>query len=110
MRHNTGGLQQLAVATGAVLVQLGDRITNALTSGGMAQFIKEVGSVACFTGVANQSGQPAMSLPLDQTATGIPLGSQFIGRFGDEGTLYQLAGQLEAAHPWFERTAPMQGR
>jgi amidase len=44
-----------------------------------------------------------MSLPLDQAPSGTPIGSQIIGRFGDETTLYRLAGQLESAHPWFER-------
>jgi amidase len=53
--------------------------------------------------IANVTGQPAMSLPLDRDERGLPVGSHFIGRFGDEATLYRLAGQLEAAHPWFDR-------
>ena len=72
----------------------------------VGRFISEVGSVACFTAVANITGQPAMSLPLDQASNGLPLGSQVIGRFGDEATLFRLAGQIERAHPWFERIAP----
>ncbi len=76
----------------------------------VARFVGEVGTVACFTAVANMTGQPAMSLPLDQTPAGAPVGSQIIGRFGDETTLFRLAGQLEAAHPWFERLPPMPTR
>ncbi len=72
----------------------------------VGRFISEVGSVACFTAVANITGQPAMSLPLDHASNGLPLGSQVIGRFGDEATLFRLAGQIERAHPWFERIAP----
>jgi amidase len=78
-----------------------------LVGSDVSRFLTEVGSVACFTALANVTGQPAMSLPLDHTPAGIPLGSQFIGRFGDEATLFRLAGQFEAAHPWFDRTAPM---
>lgn len=52
------------------------------------------------TQMANWTGQPAMSVPLNQTKSGLPIGTHFMGRFGDEGTLFQLAGQLENARPW----------
>lgn len=58
-----------------------------------------------FTAIANATGQPAMSVPLDISESGRPLGSHFLGRFGDEATLFRLAGQLERAHPW-PRLAP----
>lgn len=57
-----------------------------------------------FTPLFNSTGQPAMSVPLGWTDGGLPVGMQFVGRFADEATLFQLAGQLEQAQPWFHRT------
>ena len=49
------------------------------------------------------TGQPALSLPLDWSAGGLPIGVQLIGRPGDEATLLSLGGQLEEAAPWAHR-------
>lgn len=57
-----------------------------------------------FTPIFNATGQPAISLPLHQSTAGLPLGMMLTGRYGDEETLYSLAGQLELALPWKERT------
>ncbi len=58
---------------------------------------------SCYTALQNQTGQPAMSVPLHWTDHGLPVGVQFAGRLGEEEVLYSLAGQLEIARPWFQR-------
>ncbi|MES2341796.1 MAG: amidase, partial [Pseudomonadota bacterium] len=55
----------------------------------------------------NNTGQPAMTVPLAWSKGGLPIGLQFVGRMADEATLFRLAGQLEAAKPWFDRVAPI---
>ncbi|MDE2486167.1 MAG: amidase, partial [Alphaproteobacteria bacterium] len=54
----------------------------------------------------NNTGQPAISLPLAWSASGLPIGLQFVARTGAEGLLYRLAGQIEQARPWFDKVAP----
>ncbi len=55
-----------------------------------------------WTPLFNISGQPAMSVPLFWSGSGLPIGVHFVGHFGDEAWLVQLAGQLVRARPWFE--------
>ena len=56
-----------------------------------------------FTAVCNATGVPAMSMPLEWTTDGLPVGLHFVGRFGAEEMLFSLAAQLEQARPWRER-------
>jgi amidase len=59
------------------------------------------------TPVANVTGAPAISLPLAWSDDGLPLGMMFTANYGDEATLFRLAGQLEQARPWFDKRPPL---
>ncbi len=56
-----------------------------------------------WTPVFNVTGQPAMSVPLHWNEAGLPIGMHFVGHWGDEATLFRLAGQLEKAKPWADK-------
>ena len=58
---------------------------------------------AAFTGLFNVTGQPAVSIPLYWTASGLPVGSMLVGRPADDATLLALSAQVEAARPWAHR-------
>lgn len=60
-----------------------------------------------FSYFANATGQPAMAVPTYWTPEGLPVGNQYIGRFGDEATLFRLASQIEAERPWARRHPPV---
>jgi amidase len=60
-----------------------------------------------FLPMFNASGQPAISLPLHQSASGLPIGMQLVGAFGSEPLLLRLSAQLEAALPWQDRVPPL---
>jgi Asp-tRNA(Asn)/Glu-tRNA(Gln) amidotransferase A subunit family amidase len=72
------------------------------------EYWRRVFTFSPFTVWFNITGQPAIMLPISQMETagaprGLPLAVQLAGRFGDEGTLFRLAAQLEAARPWIDR-------
>ncbi len=60
-------------------------------------------SCYAFSALSSLTGQPSMTLPLSETAEGLPVGVQINGHIGDDATLFQLAAQFEAAAPWDHR-------
>jgi len=66
-----------------------------------------VTTFAPWCAVFNQTGAPAMSVPLHWTENGLPIGMMFGARCGQERALFTLAGQLERAAPWKHRKPPV---
>ena len=61
-----------------------------------------------FTQLSNLTYTPSMSVPLAMAAPTpgapeLPIGGQFVARYGEEATLLRLAAQLEMAAPWAHR-------
>jgi len=56
-----------------------------------------------YTPQHNAAGIPAITLPLFTSRKGLPIGSMFGAKYGDERTLLELAYELEEAAPWANR-------
>jgi len=67
------------------------------------EFEETLGRYVPFTPLANFAGLPACSVPLGHDRSGLPIGSHFVARHGDEATLLQLSAQLERVRPWAHR-------
>jgi Asp-tRNA(Asn)/Glu-tRNA(Gln) amidotransferase A subunit family amidase len=93
----TPGLATLPVKLGWIDMMMDD----------VHEYWRRVFAFSPFTVWCNITGQPALMLPLGQSAEGLPVASQLIGRYGDEATLFRLGSQLEAACPWFGRKPAM---
>ncbi|MBC7228227.1 MAG: amidase [Thermoflexales bacterium] len=105
------GWLQPTGAKASALKLLGSLNAGALLNklAGIEALAEEVFAFIPFTPVFNVTGQPAMSVPLVWNDKGLPIGMHFVARFGDEATLFRLAGQLEQARPWFDRRPPVGG-
>jgi amidase len=71
------------------------------------QMLINSGAWVPFTPVFNVTGQPGVSLPLHQSADGLPIGVQFVGPPAGEEMLISLAAQVEQARPWADRWPPV---
>ncbi len=69
-------------------------------------FTDELYRFMCNTQPYNAIGAPAMSVPLAMSESGLPIGIHFAAKPGNDALLFQLAGQLEFARPWFDRVPP----
>jgi len=70
-------------------------------------FMRLCDETKVFTSAANVTGQPAITLPLGHSQSGLPIGVQFTARFGEESALIRLASSLEQEMPWRDRIPPV---
>jgi amidase len=59
--------------------------------------------VETFTALFNGTGHPALSLPLQVSRGGLPIGMQLVAGFGQEAKLLSIAAALETALSWADR-------
>lgn len=67
---------------------------------------RDIFDYTAYTMPSNAAGLPSMSVPLNWNVDGLPIGTLFTARYGDEATLFRLARQLELAYPWDHRRPP----
>ena len=63
----------------------------------------EIISMAAFTALYNITGQPAVSLPLHVSPSGLPVGVQLVAGPWQDALLFRVAAQIESAAPWADR-------
>jgi amidase len=63
----------------------------------------KIEAYVAWTPIANATGFPAISLPLQTSPEGLPIGLQLMAAADAEATLLQIARQLELAQPWQTR-------
>ena len=70
---------------------------------------KEVGprGHAIFTGWVNLCGHAAISVPSTPSPSGIPIGVQFVGGYGADDVILDLARAYERVAPWADRRPPI---
>ena len=56
-----------------------------------------------FCAIFNASGQPAASLPMAWSTTGLPIGIHLAAPYGQDEELIALCAELETAQPWAAR-------
>jgi amidase len=64
------------------------------------QIIDRLQGWVAFTPLQNVTGEPAISLPLAESANGLPVGMMLSAAVGEEVRLLELAYELEEARPW----------
>jgi amidase len=65
---------------------------------------------APYTELFNVTGQPAISLPLAMSRSGLPIGVQFAAPLGEDARLLSLAAWFEREQPWEPRLSELRRR
>ena len=93
----------LTPVTGSPAVPVGEQAPDGDFDTVMASVLQFV----AYTSPMNAAGAASMSVPLAWSPDGLPIGAMFSGKRGDDGLLFELALELEAARPWADRKPPV---
>jgi amidase len=93
---------QCAVPTGSI-----DGRTDRFS---LRQWNEDSYQFAPYTELFNVTGQPGVSLPLEQSSAGLPIGVQLAAPLGEDATLLSVAGWFERELPWSGRLAELRNR
>jgi amidase/6-aminohexanoate-cyclic-dimer hydrolase len=78
-----------------------------LSPANLGDYGRAIAAFSPYTALQNQTGVPAMSVPLFWNAEGLPIGVMFTAPHAREDVLFSLAAQLEAARPWADKRPPI---
>jgi amidase len=106
----TADLDILLTPTTATLPVLTGAIDSRTEGSDFARWAEDAYRYAPYTELYNVTGQPAVSLPLGNSRSGLPIGVHFAARLGCDDLLLALAGFLEREMPWHERSAALLNR
>jgi amidase len=99
-RQSAEFFTQYDVALTPTLATETPRIGHLTPTADYEQILERLLDWVAFTPLQNANGDPAISLPLQQTAAGLPQGMMFAAGTGQEATLIELAYELEEARPF----------
>lgn len=101
VRRITSGLRSSHdVVLTPTLADIPPRIGHLDPTAPYRQIIDRLVEWVAFTPLQNATGEPAISLPLAQSESGLPVGMMFAAGVGEEARLLELAFELEQARPW----------
>ncbi|MDT5189630.1 MAG: amidase, partial [Mycobacterium sp.] len=99
-RRMLGQLRDYDVLLTPTLAEEPPRIGHLDPTADYDQIIDRLVDWVAFTPLQNVTGDPAISLPLGQSASGLPIGMMFSAQLGHDATLLELAYELEVASPF----------
>ncbi|ORW07381.1 amidase [Mycolicibacter longobardus] len=99
-RHTARMFRNYDVALTPTLAHETPRVGHLDPTADYEQIIDRLMDWVAFTPLQNATGEPAISLPLAESAAGLPVGMMFSAPLGHDARLLELAYELEAAKPW----------
>lgn len=99
-RLMSGWMQSVDILMTPALCKLPSKLGELSMDRDFLDLRKRVANYSCFMAIVNASGQPAAALPTGWTSDGLPVATQIIGHFGNDGLVLQLSAEIESTQHW----------